>query len=138
MQAEIKNATRSYKIIVKFFKSIGLYEEFKAYDEYALSNGMNRFNPSNDRNPFLQMGESAITYFIDKKQKKSSRDKLFKVFQYWLRFKYIELFEKYKDHVQESCFNMYSLEQFNRIFKESEFRSCGRTITIKNMYYTGK
>lgn len=85
------NMSEGYKIIVRFFKEIGLYNEFKDYCDAHKYSGEN-FNVNTD-NPLRSFGGTSVSYWIESnKGIRTLYGNLFDHFKAWLYIFYPDLY----------------------------------------------
>lgn len=83
-----ENICDEYKIIVRFFKEIGLYKEFKEHCHWCIISNMRAYNFKTWKtNPLMNFGSTQITYWLDGNKGiklKDSKLNLYDYFEAWL------------------------------------------------------
>ena len=79
-----ENICDEYKIIVRFFKEIGLYKEFKEYCHWCITCYMGSYNFKTwETNPLKNFGGTQITYWLDSHKGIKLKDKNFNLYDYF-------------------------------------------------------
>lgn len=79
-----ENICDEYKIIVRFFKEIGLYKEFKEYCHWCDKCYMGSYNFKTwETNPLKNFGGTQITYWLDSHKGIKLKDKNFNLYDYF-------------------------------------------------------
>ena len=79
-----ENICDEYKIIVRFFKEIGLYREFKEYCHWCITCYRGGYNFKTwETNPLKNFGGTQITYWLESHKGIKLKDKNFNLFDYF-------------------------------------------------------
>ena len=88
-----------YKIIVRFFKEIGLYKEFKEYCHWCNKCYMGSYNFKTwETNPLKNFGGTQITYWLDGNKGIKLKDSKFNLYDYFKAW----LFAFYPNYYSDS------------------------------------
>lgn len=81
---DVEYISDGYKIIVRFFKEIGLYREFKEYCHWCNMCKMDTYNfKTYKRDPLSNFGDTQITRWLKDKRNIELKDKNFNLYDYF-------------------------------------------------------
>lgn len=114
-----KDFSKGYKLLCRFFKEIGLYKEFLDYQRTQ-----RQTVPVNTENPFIALGNTSITSWLQTVKRIYVKHKLYETFKLWVRELYPKEYERYHSPIIYT-YNLMNLSEEDIINKET------RTIHLK-------